>query len=587
MQYSSSKPVVDTRTSSSLAQHAKRRFCSRIAVWPSGRCAGHLQLLNPSSASEVDAASLQLIDATVDLRPHSLQDFRIRHYTFVGDRAFRRVSLQVAASATPEHGNTLVLAQPARRAVLHESESSPYPSGFLSSDGEQLLDWEVLIDYVTSFSSSSLSGPTQWQVVLSVVAPARIKTDETMSAAFNSEAGRNISLHLTLPAQYTDGRIVALTSELVGFDCFAGLTKGVSIPRARMPGLPRFSPSCAGSEGSVLVVGKLPRINHVLANFVARALLGPIQFDTVAVPVKEAHPASTVQTLCGRFNNSCSSAKAAQNDAYMNEVAAALERMLAPLGISAAQMSRILLFPVCRLSDDGQGGCPWSGESNHAYTLLAPWHKWFAILDVDEFIADEVSFVDRALSNKQSLQLQASPRNASAVFTERSTDEDAAAQIPGALHVGTMAYYIQSDAALLATAGDDYSAITRDLINLGGVALAADNRTICQSSRLAKSVLSCRAGVGLSDNRRDGFAILRNGQNLKSPARGSPERDNLDKRLLIYQLAQQTQSMRGCHYANAKTTVKETPKDDIRTQTHNHSATQVLRNKAAPSSSSS
>lgn len=52
--------------------------------------------------------------------------------------------------------------------------------------------------------------------------------------------------------------------------------------------------------------------------------------------------------------------------------------------------------------------------------------------------------------------------------------------------------------------------------------------------------------------------------------------------LLIYRLAQQTQYMRGWHYADTKMTVEDTPQKDILSHTQNHSATQALSNEAAP-----
>jgi hypothetical protein len=68
---------------------------SGVAICPRGNGRGQFDLL--SAAGSADASSLQVIDAAVDMRLHSLQACRVKHCTIVGDRVFRRLSLQIAA----------------------------------------------------------------------------------------------------------------------------------------------------------------------------------------------------------------------------------------------------------------------------------------------------------------------------------------------------------------------------------------------------------------------------------------------------------------------------------------------------------
>jgi hypothetical protein len=137
----------------------------------------------------------------------------------------------------------------------------------------------------------------------------------------------------------TDGKVAVLTAHLFGLDCFAGLTEGSSIPSTQMPSLLRYTTICSESSGSVPVVGRLPRIELVLASFVARALLGLC--DSTPLP-------SIFVTRRSR-------------------------------GATALKSSR---FQYAGRQTTATEAAPGPGY-NHAFAIFAPRHRWVAELDVD------------------------------------------------------------------------------------------------------------------------------------------------------------------------------------------------------------
>jgi hypothetical protein len=97
-------------------------------------------LICSARPAQADASSLQVIDATLDTRPHSLQACRVKHCTIVGDRVFRRLSLQIAAPLAAPNSSPRPV-QPIGTKAAVANYPLLRPSAFLTFRDEQVAEF--------------------------------------------------------------------------------------------------------------------------------------------------------------------------------------------------------------------------------------------------------------------------------------------------------------------------------------------------------------------------------------------------------------------------------------------------------------
>lgn len=354
-----------------------------------------------------------------------------------------------------------------------------------------------------------------------------MRTDREYETALNellSSGAEAASLEVSLPVSFSDDENPFIAKFSVGLSCVAGLvsTHGKPSLAELLPQMPPLGMSCEESSGGVVAVGGAlfgyKRDNEngrkEAAHFAARALLGSVRFDTVAISVIGMYSISEIYSKCGDDNAVCAAGYHDANDAFLSSLSAVIEDELRVLGVPQNLWSRVLLFPICRLGTDFRGyeagglGCRWSAfhgqwvTNEHSYTLLSPYHKWFASFDLDEFIVDDAAYMRSApIAARRHVE----PRAADSVFSRRAL----ASGVRGAIRVPWLEFK--------AARGQERN-ITRAALRSGGLVLessaggpgAALNRTGCvaASGVGGKTVVSCEDGA-IGMHVHDGLRVVR------------------------------------------------------------------------------
>lgn len=497
----------------------------RVGVWsPHSRaCRGDFTFqTTPVSVKPVHAPpTLMLREASVDFRHNSVRDFRIKHH--LGEVPFRRVTLQVSAI------RGLQAVQPVS-AMEREDFDRAIPSAFLTTHAgkRQAEGWRSEVDYIqgdpncvnkcffADFEKQICAGQ-EWQVIVTIVGPSEIATDSQLENALNrlESASASASLDVNLPVRMSSEGDVVTAKLTVGLGCISGLLSlpGSTSLQDLLPRMPPLETVCANSVGSVVAVGgamfgykrNSPEGRKEAANFAARSLLGSARFDTVAISVIANYSVSEIYARCGHDDSDCVSAYHQSNDDFMTELAGDVEKELRVLAVPPNLWSRIVLFPMCRLGTDFDGfeanghGCRWSAFSGqwvtneHSYTLLSPYHKWFASFDLDEFVVNEAAY----LASTDKPDRRVAPQSASALFDRREPES----VTRGVLRLPWMEFKMLRDQttnlskAVLKTGG-------LEMISTAGRDGPLDRSSCLQSPEKGggggKGVLSCsNGGIGI------------------------------------------------------------------------------------------
>lgn len=416
-------------------------------------CRGDFVYRNASEVSSRKhaAPTLMLREAAVDYRHNSVRDFLIKHHLV--DVPFRRVTLQVSAA------RGLIAVQPVSKIEQPESSGKgDFPSSFLFSmlsDGrkEEVADWRSEIEYIHGDPNcvnkcfmadhiKQICAGQEWQLVVNIVGPPDLRTESEFDAALNQLDKRfpgSTFLAVNLPAKYSNDGEPIKGKLTISLSCISGLLRIPEVPSLSeiLPGLPSRRVACEKSMGSVVAAGGAmfgykrnnPEGRKEAANFAARSLLGSVRFDTVAVSVIANYSVSEIYSKCGD-DQKCAAEYHERNDRYMAQLAGDIEGELRVLGVPESYWSRVLLFPMCRLGTDFNAyepnghGCKWSAfygqwiTNDHSYTLLSPYHKWFASFDLDEFVVDDTAF----LASTHKPDMHVLPKSATVLFNEREQD---------------------------------------------------------------------------------------------------------------------------------------------------------------------
>jgi hypothetical protein len=242
-----------------------------VTVWyPTGRCSGVFTSVRaPDSADSLPYVLLR--EAVPDRRYASLTSFRKRQRT---PRPFLLIILFVTAHISVKlQPNASVNSSEHLAAqvdhVLHVNpyvlKPGPYKSGKKTRYGQEVTEWQVIV----SLSSAS-DGP---------------ETESSFAALLH--AARETKLHLTLPMHRYDSVPVSSFEASISLSCVLGWDYSVAFRT-----LPRFRSGnhCGnGVTGAVALAGsalhgekrKFEKHYKEVAHFAARALLGPMRFDSV------------------------------------------------------------------------------------------------------------------------------------------------------------------------------------------------------------------------------------------------------------------------------------------------------------------
>lgn len=140
------------------------------------------------------------------------------------------------------------------------------------------------------------------------------------------------------------------------------------------------------SSGMLFGVKKLqPKYYREVGNFAARALMGPLKFDAVVMPIVTQYSVADTELKCGN-DEVCRRMMDEENEALLKKVAGEVEDELELIGVPSRLFSRVLIVPSCRLGTDANATekgdpCKWSewyGQYQatfFTYTMLAPFFK--------------------------------------------------------------------------------------------------------------------------------------------------------------------------------------------------------------------
>jgi hypothetical protein len=539
------------------------RNAGRVRVWEphTTGCTGTFVMKLPGADSS-RAPLLMLREAAVDYRHNSLREMDINNGVSRGARnlrQMRRVALQVT-TGNDFKGST----RPKRlRPVLppHASDSSKskthtdqrthnaVPTAILTGSSDA---WTASVDYVITPAlcatvcfytdgARTICAGDEWQVVVTLVAPAFIETESQLEQELGILESKQASLNISLPFTYSgsgtgegdDERQHLQFDAELALGCISGLTASTSVDRLLPTEASTRKKSCLRSTGAVVVSGAAvfgrkrtsKEGHHEIAHYAARALLGSVRFDTIAVAIQTVHPVAEIDSNCGLAgteNGDCRAQYHANNTKLLTDIAANVEQELKHIGVPESDWSRLVLFPFCRLGSDFDGGeqgdpCAWSAYNgqlvlnNHAYTVFSPFHKWHASVDLDEFIVNDGAYMSSSPPNNRvpALGRQVKPRRAAELFDERAARTRRTRRgVVGALRFAWLDFRLFRQ---------DWETMVRDIWRNGGLemqrspapvmdpvarASATLNRTACYGSRQieGKSAVSCEAGIGVSNH---------------------------------------------------------------------------------------
>lgn len=224
---------------------------------------------------------------------------------------------------------------------------------------------------------------TEWQVGVRL----QPRKGSDLRAVWDA-AKANRAVNMTLPVVRYD-EVVIPWQVPMGLGCVMGWT---------MPGVADREDSCgSGGEGAsgailfsgtALYGGKKTDKSHFreIANFAARALMGPVRYDVVAMGVVSDFSRSDMEYLCRVGDVECWQRLDDGNAELMQGIAQTVEEELEIIGVPRELFSRVLLIPSCRLGSDAartewRDPCKQSKRygqyyaSFYSYAILSPFFK--------------------------------------------------------------------------------------------------------------------------------------------------------------------------------------------------------------------
>lgn len=431
----------------SALPNLQSKISGSILIWAvSPQCQG--VFLTPERTFDPSShPTLILHDVAVDNRHAFRTIYDAEHVDDTEKMPYRR--LNAVISAVP--GVKPIM--PFKSKVLQVINDSKHSFAFFS--GRSLNNgWRVEMNHVHEDVATRT-----WLISLSIFGPASLQSEQDFQNEIDNMLQKpkknSIFVEMHLPVVWQNETVNAgkITQTRLSFSlcCVFGMSSTDSGGNQMLPKLmPKLPPleECEGASGSVLVAGSalhgFKRDNELgrreVANFVARAINGPIRFTTVAIPILIDFSAANIESICG-FIDDCTQSYHSKNVALLQSISNDVEHELKALQVPESEWSRVALFPVCTLGNDfdgvekGKTPCITMTVANgfaaqvmvqdFSYTLFSPFHKWFAFLDIDEFLVDERKYL-ASRSDKSTAQI-ATHESAFSLFnrrTEKYTQND-------------------------------------------------------------------------------------------------------------------------------------------------------------------
>lgn len=335
-----------------------------VSVWYHPRCRGAFTTsAAPDAHNGFPYAAVR--DATVDRRPATKTELGYHDPPGV-QRIMLFVSCHLSARLTREGAFVTVEGSDVLAAVeyvIHANKfltRGKYAPGKRTIFGREVTEWHVGIR----------------------LQPAPSALESAVHDAFRHDRQINISL----PVIRYDEKIIPMFVNM-NAACVMGV---------RTPGVHRAE-ECATDHrtatGAVLFSGsslygtKKRSKQHFreVANFAARALLGPIRYHTVVMSVVTDFSQSDADYRCAA-SESCRLRLDLDNHKHLTSIAQTVMDELDAIGVPRALFSRLIILPSCRLGSD-----PWKSEREDpcrsskrygqyyatffSYAILAPYFK--------------------------------------------------------------------------------------------------------------------------------------------------------------------------------------------------------------------
>jgi hypothetical protein len=468
-------------------------------------------------------------DVVADYRHNSVQELSTKH---PGKAPFRRVVAYL--SVTPPGNGKVVqmfpVLQPDQQKICENMASGRRPPrARLTHRGKEINEVAVKVDYILGSPElqeqcSTLwkvyRDPDEWQIYVSIWFPGNRGTgnnidERQMDAVLSKLETKGVSLELDIMfGTHEYGFKEFSMSFLLG--CISGLIRRTALPNLNFI-FPVHSSNCNESTGAFMISGGTawggllsPSGRGKFAHFAARALLGYLRFDAVAIGVTVVRTISHIQDICGS-REICILHYEKENSNSLTALAGDIDNALNDIGVPASLRSKVILFPFCRLGSDYNGSeslipCLWSryrGQEHYgylSYTLFAPYVKWVTSMDIDETLGDTLP---PAVIVNNTRQLSAAVRFDSCGKTD----------VPGALWFRWLDFKAPPESA---------DKLTTALRNKGIPKLKSMNEnnvniTECYSTRSVsgngKTTISCASGMGFRVHRA---VLISNTSDLRS-----------------------------------------------------------------------
>lgn len=390
----------------------------RVFIWqPGGKCTGHF-VSEAAKHGDNGVPYAMVREAIIDRRlitnTHFLEthpQFETLHIPFVRVVIFLTMHMSVRG----EMSNTtaaVVHTENNHNTINSTTGQSTSKGGVLARvDYFQQIDAHLnrrsLKQYRPGMTNQKGISLTEWQVSISLFPalqhddaktnPRRITTQQQfMSYLIELSRDGTWELHVDLQLRRFDDHVIWFRPNMK-LACATGWFFPEVMPQQL------YRPSCPSASGAVLFSGsalhgkKNSDANnyHEVGHFAARALYGPVEFDTVAISI--IPPFAVSNSRFQPHRDDIHYNKQSSTLAHLERIRAAVEYELTELGVGFNARSEIILAPVCRLGSYGEEGsyggpCSksfWNGQYTTLlvlYSMLSPSFQWAASLDLDEVL---------------------------------------------------------------------------------------------------------------------------------------------------------------------------------------------------------
>lgn len=379
---------------------------ARVFIWtPAGQCTGDF-----TSGAAIHSSSgfpyVVIRDAVVDRRVVSINHARQIHTDKTG-MPFVRIVLYLSV-----HLSARLTARDAKV--------------YLSTMSGRKLPFQGMVDYVTRadqfliyFSryspgkrNSKKREVSEWQMGITVY-PEDPRIGLTMQEFTELLVNASVAddpaiLKLNLTIVHFDETTIPFNPHMK-LSCAVGwLHSEYYPPIPRLMHAPKCARSAETADGAVVISGnslygsksRNPDKYREIAHFAARALYGPVKFNTVVMTVVVNETVGGIAYRCGS-NETCREELTARNRAHLEHIREVVEDEFDILDVPRMKAPQLILVPACRLGSHAWGvterespcgACHVFAQYHStffAYAMVGAFYKWAASYDMDEVFLDD------------------------------------------------------------------------------------------------------------------------------------------------------------------------------------------------------